>query len=85
MNLNNINKDDLFQELLELGKKDIDAMMDKVHDVLLLGGVGVLSKDSSKDEIIISLNQIMKWFEQCEKYEQCNTVKKIIDECLELM
>lgn len=85
MNSNNINKDDLFQELLELGKKDIDAMMNKVHDVLLLGGVEVLSKDSSKDEIIAGLTQIMKWFEQSEKYEQCNTIKKIIDECLELM
>jgi hypothetical protein len=85
MNLNNINRNDLFQELLELGKKDIHTMMDKVHDILLLGGVEVLSPDRSKDEIITGLNQIMKWFEQNEKYEQCNTIKKIINECLELM
>jgi hypothetical protein len=86
MNSNNDEyRNHLFLELLALGKKDPGAMMDKVHDVLLTNGIGILSPDNSKDEIINSLNKIMKWFEKNEKYEKCNTIKKIIDECLESM
>tara|TARA_R110000782_G_scaffold75974_3_gene151396 strand:+ start:1678 stop:1923 length:246 start_codon:yes stop_codon:yes gene_type:complete len=81
MNLNsNINKNDLFSQLLEL---DVDVMMDKIHDILLVSGGDLLSKDNPREDVIDGLNQLIKWFEYNEKYEQCNTIKKIINECLE--
>ena len=81
MNLNsNINKNDLFSQLLEL---DVDVMMDKIHDILLVSGGDLLSKDNPREDVIDGLNQLIKWFEYNEKYEQCNTIKKKINECLE--
>jgi hypothetical protein len=81
MDLNsNINKNALFSQLLEL---DVDVMMDKIHDILLVSGSSLLSKENSREDVINGLNQLMEWFEVNEKYEQCITIKKIINECLD--
>jgi hypothetical protein len=71
--------------LLQIGELDVDQMMDTLYDVLSEKHVEIFSgNDRPTEEIESALNQIIKWFEDNERYEECHKLKQIKEQCLEL-
>ena len=72
-------------ELLHIGELDVDNMMDTLYKVLSEKHVEIFSgNDRPVEEIESALDQIIKWFENNERYEECHRLKQIKEQCLEL-
>jgi len=72
-------------DLLHIGEMDVDVMMDALFNALSENSHQILGGNTRPDkEIEAALNQIIKWFEDNEKYEECYRLKQIKEECLKL-
>ena len=85
MNWNSdIERSNFVLELLLIAEtSSVDDMMDKLYEVLIKDGSSILeANDSPADEVNSAIDQIIKWFADNERYEQCHELKKIKDTCL---
>lgn len=72
-------------ELLHIGQLDVDQMMDTLYEVLSEKHVEIFGgNDRPLEEKEAALDQIIKWFEDNERYEECHRLKQIKEQCLEL-
>lgn len=57
--------------------------MDKLFEVLVSDGEAILSTNNSEEEDTKkAIEQIIKWFADNERYEECHELKKIKEKCL---
>jgi hypothetical protein len=70
-------------ELLMLHQVNPDMMMDMLYEALVKDGEQILNNGNSPEDIAYGLDQVIKWFEDNEKYEQCHALKQIKQKCLE--
>ena len=85
MNWNDqITRSNFVLELLLIAEtSDVDSMMDKLYEVLLKDGDEIFAANTSpKDEMDRAIEQIITWFADNERYEECLELKKIKDKCL---
>jgi len=69
--------------LLIADTSSVDDMMDKLYDVLINEGPAILEvNDSPKEEVDKAIEQIIKWFADNERYEECHELKKMKETCL---
>lgn len=71
-------------ELLLIAEtSSVDNMMDKLFEVLVKDGPAIFSgSDSNNEDKQKAIEQIIKWFADNERYEECHELKKIKEECL---
>lgn len=85
MNWNSdIERSNFVLELLLIAEtSSVDNMMDKLFEVLVKDGEVILSgsetDDNSKQKAI---EQIIKWFADNERYEECHELKQLKEKCL---
>lgn len=85
MNWNSqIERSNFVLELLLIAEtSSVDNMMDKLYEVLIKDGPSILAaNDSPVEDVDKAIEQIIKWFADNERYEQCLELKKIKDTCL---
>ena len=85
MNWNSqIERSNFVLELLLIAEtSSVDNMMDKLYEVLVKDGPSILAaNDSPVEDVDKAIEQIIKWFADNERYEQCLELKKIKDTCL---
>lgn len=85
MNWNSgIERSNFVLELLLIAEtSSVDDMMDKLFEVLVKDGTEILSvNDAPKEDVDRAIEQIIKWFADNERYEECHELKKIKDTCL---
>ena len=84
MNWNSdIERSNFVLELLLIAETtSVDNMMDKLFEVLISDGEAIFAgsevSETDKDKAI---EQIIKWFADNERYEECHELKKIKDRC----
>ena len=79
-----ITRSNFVLELLLIAEAtSVDDMMDKLFEVLVQNGEVILrNNDSTMDDKNRAFDQIIKWFADNERYEECHELKKIKDKCL---
>ena len=79
-----IERSNFVLELLLIAETStVDNMMDKLYEVLLKDGQSILAaNDSPTEDVDDAIEQIIKWFADNERYEECHELKKIKDRCL---
>lgn len=79
-----IERSNFVLELLLIAETStVDDMMDKLYEVLLKDGQSILAaNDSPTEDVDDAIEQIIKWFADNERYEECHELKKIKDRCL---
>lgn len=69
--------------LLIADTSSVDDMMDKLYEVLINDGPAILEvNDSPKEDVNRAIEQIIKWFADNERYEECHALKKMKETCL---
>ena len=62
---------------------NVDTMMDKLFEALMEGGETILAaNDRPQEEVERAIEQIIKWFADNERYEECHELKQIKERCL---
>lgn len=85
MNWNSgIERSNFVLELLLIAEtSSVDDMMDKLFEVLVNDGESILeANDAPREDVDKAIEQIIKWFADNERYEECLELKKIKDTCL---
>ena len=85
MNWNSdIERSNFVLELLLIAETtSVDDMMDKLFEVLVKDGETIFNNNtSSVDEQSKAIEQIITWFADNERYEECHELKKIKEKCL---
>ena len=79
-----IERSNFVLELLLIAETtSIDDMMDKLFEVLVKDGETIFNSNTTPlDEQSKAIEQIIKWFADNERYEECHELKKIKDKCL---
>jgi hypothetical protein len=79
-----IHRSNFVLELLLIAEtSDVDSMMDKLFETLVEHGEQIFAASTSpKDEMHKAIEQIIKWFADNERYEECHELKKIKEKCL---
>lgn len=79
-----IERSNFVLELLLIAEtSDVDSMMDKLFEVLVNDGDKIFKVSTTpKEEMDKAIEQIIKWFADNERYEECHELKKIKERCL---
>lgn len=79
-----IERSNFVLELLLIAETtDVDSMMDKLFEVLVRDGEEIFRVSTTpKEEMDSAIEQIIKWFADNERYEECHELKKIKERCL---
>lgn len=79
----NDNERSLFANyLMNLSLVSKDAMYQAVYEVLIRDHDRILKNDVPREEVKRALADLIKWFEEKERYEQCQKLNDI-KKCLE--
>lgn len=69
--------------LLIADTTSVDNMMDKLFEVLVKDGEAIFKNNTAdSDDKNKAIEQIITWFAENERYEECLELKKIKDKCL---
>lgn len=79
-----ITRSNFLLELLMLAEAgNVDTMMDKLFEALVNDGDAILAaNEQPRENIERAIEQIIKWFADNERYEECHELKQIKERCL---
>lgn len=55
------------------------TMMNMIYNAVINGEEKAIKSNSPNEEKVAALNNILNFFVECEEYEKCSNIKKIID------
>ena len=79
-----ITRSNFVLELLVLAETgNANEMMDKLFEALVMNGEEILSyNNTTPKELESAFDQIIKWFADNERYEDCHELKQVKERCL---
>lgn len=77
-------RNNFIYDLIDIAETSVDEMMDVLYATILMSGDEIFSVNTRpKEEIRSSMDQIIKWYADNERYEECHELKKVKERCLE--